>query len=330
VGFSASRSVGHEYEGFSSDYPDYPSIFSWGQQWVAQPTYPDPVLQSDTVDRMYRGYVSSRLNLADRLKAVVGVTAVSLKSTGVSYGVDQARSESKVSPYAGLIYDLTPLVSLYASYTDIFNPQIEADINHVRLAPAHGYSYEGGFKANLFDKRVYLTGAVFHAVQNGLAEQVGLDLQGNAYYQGVDTRVTGVEGSVAGQITDRWSVNGGVTLLKIDGADDTARRDYIPRRVLKLATTYSIPQLRDLKVGGAIRWQSATSIEDTGPATPVTVTQQAYVVLDLTASIRVTDKVRATVNLRNVADDKHYNTLAWGQAFYAEPRNASVRLDYAF
>lgn len=328
IGFSAARSVGHEYEGFSSDTIDYPSIFSWGSQLVAEPSYPDAVLQSDTVDRMYRGYVSSRLNLSDRLKAVVGATAVSLTSTGTSYDVDQARSESKVSPYAGLIFQATPTLSLYASYTDIFNPQIEADINHVRLAAAHGLSYEGGFKANLADKRLYVTGAVFHAVQDGLAEQAGIDTHGDAYYVGIDTRVTGVEGSVAGQITDRWSVNGGVTLLKVDGADDTARRPYIPRRVLKLATTYAFPQWRDLKVGGAIRWQSATSTVDS--TTLATVTQQSYVVLDLTASVQVTQKVRATLNLRNVADDKHYNSLAWGQAFYAEPRNASVRLDYAF
>lgn len=328
VGFSAARSVGHEYEAFSSDSLDYPSIFQWGSQLVAEPSYPDPVLQSDTVDRMVRGYVSSRLNLSDRLKAVVGATAVRLNSTGTSYGVDQARSESKFSPYAGLIYQVSEALSLYASYTDIFNPQIEADINHVRLAAAHGLSYEAGFKANLADKRLYVTGAVFHAVQDGLAEQVGVDVNGNAYYAGINTKVTGVEGSVAGQVTDRWTLDGGVTILKVDGADDIARRPYIPRRVLKVSSTYSFPQWRDLKVGGAIRWQSATSALDS--STAATITQASYVVLDLTASINVNDKVRATLNIRNVADDKHYNSLAWGQAFYAEPRNAAVRLDYAF
>lgn len=75
----------------------------------------------------------------------------------------------------------------------------------------------------------------------------------------------------------------------------------------------------------AVRWQSHTSIEDVG-----VIDQDAYAVFDLTASVNVTEKVRATLNLRNVGDRKHYTTLNQNQAFYAEPRNVSARLDYAF
>ena len=324
-GASASRSTGKEWENFSEDDIEYPSVFDWGGAQVAEPSYPGALLQTDTVDKLYRVYASTRLTLTDQLKAIVGATFVDLKTSGSSYGVDQARSESKVSPYVGLTYDLTPQVSLYASYTDIFNPQSETTIAHNRLAAAHGRSYEAGVKSEFFDKRLYLTGAVYKSEQSGLADYAGTDDNGQAYYVGLDTKVKGVEFEAAGRITERWTINGGFTALKMDGPTDDAIRTYIPRRTLKAATTYAFPELRNLKVGGAVRWQSHTSIADVG-----VINQDAYAVFDLTASVDVTDKVRAAINLKNVGDRKHYTTLNQNQAFYAEPRNVSVRLDYAF
>ena len=325
AGASASRSTGKEWENFSTDDIAYPSVFDWGQAQVPEPSYPGEVLQTETVDKLLRVYASARLTFTDRLKGVVGATAVNLKTTGYAYGVDQARSESKVSPYLGLTYDLTPQVSLYASYTDIFNPQSEAFADHTRLPAAHGRSYEAGIKSEVFDNRLYLTGAVYKAEQSDLADYAGTDDNGQAYYVGLDTKVKGIEFEAAGRITDRWTINGGFTALKMDGPTDDPIRTYIPRRTLKAATTYAFPELRNLKLGAAVRWQSHTSVEDVG-----VINQDAYAVFDLTASVDVTDKVRATLNLKNVGDKKHYTTLNQNQAFYAEPRSVYARLDYAF
>jgi outer membrane receptor for ferric coprogen and ferric-rhodotorulic acid len=326
LGASAGRSTGRESEGFAAVFPDYPSIFLWGREEVAEPSYPAPVLQANLVDKLYRAYASTRLVFTDRLSAVAGATAVRLESRGTSYDVDQAREESKVSPYLGLIYDLTPQVSLYVSYTDIFNPQVEVDVNHQRLAAAHGKSYEAGIKSEFFDRRLYLTAAVYKAEQLGLADYAGVFPDSNkSYYAGVDTKVTGFEVEAAGRVTDRWVLSGGFTDLEIDGPTDTPIRAYIPRRTLKAASTYSFPELRNLKLGAAVRWQDHISTQDI-----VTVKQKAYAVVDLTASVDVTEKVRATLNLKNAGDDKHLTSLMWTQAYYAAPRNVSLRLDYAF
>jgi outer membrane receptor for ferric coprogen and ferric-rhodotorulic acid len=48
------------------------------------------------------------------------------------------------------------------------------------------------------------------------------------------------------------------------------------------------------------------------------------------AGIRLLDRVRATVNVRNVGDRKYLASLMWGQAFYAAPRSASVTLNFAY
>lgn len=257
---------------------------------------------------------------------MVGATAVKLKSRGYSYGVDTPRDESKVSPYVGVTYDLTKQVSLYASYTDIFNPQSEEDISHRTLSAAKGQSYEAGIKSELFDHRLYLAAAIYQAEQKGLAELAGVDPDtGRSYYEGLDTKVTGFELEAAGRITDAWTVNGGYSDLEIDGPTDTPIRTYIPRRAFKLATTYTIPEWRNLRLGAAVRWQ-----DDVSTVNVTTYRQKAYAVADLTASIDVTEQVRATLNVENVGDKKYLRSLMWDQAFYAAPRNVALRVDYAF
>jgi outer membrane receptor for ferric coprogen and ferric-rhodotorulic acid len=326
VGASAARGVGKEWEGFSADLIAYPPVGLWSARQVAEPTYPDPSVQADIVDKLYRAYASARLSFTDRLSAVVGASAVKLQSSGVSYGADETRDDSKLSPYAGVIFDLTPQVSLYASYTDIFNPQVEVDASHRRLDAAHGRSYEAGVKAELFERRLYATAAVFKAEQLGLAEAAGVfPDSGKTYYRGVDTKVTGFELEAAGRITDRLTLSGGYTDLDIDGQDGGATRTFIPGRTFKVASTWTAPQLRNLKLGAALRWQDKITAQDI-----VLVKQGAYAELDLMAAVDVTDQVRATLNLRNVADSKHLTSLMWNQAYYAAPRSVSVRLDYAF
>lgn len=271
---------------------------------------------------------------------MVGASFAQLKSSGSSYGTDQARNNSKVSPYAGLLYDLTKNITLYASYTGIFNPQVEVDVTNRKLAPAQGKSYEGGIKSEWFDKRLYATASLFHVKQRGLAtyagtfEDGGQGQIGSSYYTGVDTTSKGFEVEVAGKVTDRWTIGGGYTGFKLSGGETGNPRPYLPNRTLKLSSTYSVPELRDLKLGAELRWQDTIHYDDSGlqdaEGNDAVVRQKSYAIVDLMAGIRVVDRVRATLNVRNVTDKKYLGSLLWGQAFYAEPRNVTFSLAFAY
>jgi outer membrane receptor for ferric coprogen and ferric-rhodotorulic acid len=323
---------GLEYEDFSGDALTYPAVGDWSRLQIAEPSYPGAYLAADTRDRLNRVYGAAHLNFTDRLKGVVGFNAIDLKSTGLSYEVDQSRSASKFSPYAGLVFDLTPNVSLYGSYTDIFNPQIEVDADNRKLDPAQGKSYEAGLKSEGFGGRLYATAAVFRSKQLGLADYAGTfgdgdpGPAGKSYYVGVDTTSKGYELEVSGAITDQWRVSGGWTQLSLKNEAGGDARLFLPRKTLKLSTTYSLPQLRDLKLGAALRWQDDVSMQDD----VATIRQKAYAVVDLMAGLDLTDQVRATVNVKNVFDKTYLTSLMWTQSYYAAPRSASVRLDYSF
>lgn len=325
VGANRSTSHGIEFENFAEDYPAFPPVGTWGDAQVAEPSYPGEYLAADQKDRLYRIYAATHLSLTDNLHVILGASYVSLTSKGFSYGVDTPRDEDNVSPYAGLVYDLTDEVSLYASYTDIFNPQSEVDIGHQRLAAARGESYEAGIKSEWLDGWLYATASVFRARQYGLAEWAGTFDDGKSYYAGVDTFVEGYEFEVAGRLIENWTVSGGWTQLWIEGSDGEDVRTYLPRRSLKLATTYTVPEWNDLTLGAALRWQSSVTLQDL-----VLIKQPSYAVLDLMAGVRVVDGLRATVNVRNATDEKYLTSLMWNQSYYAAPRSVSLTLSYGF
>ncbi|MEG3150038.1 TonB-dependent siderophore receptor [Sphingomonas sp. ZT3P38] len=341
-GVSTSRQDALEWENFSEDAIAYPAVQDWGRVQVAEPSYPGEDLAADYSDRLTRAYGAAHINFSDRLKGVIGASAMWIKSTGTSYGTDQSRDDSGVSPYVGAVYDVTPNVSLYASYTGIFNPQIEVDANNRKLDPAKGTSIEGGIKSSWFGGRLYATASLFRAKQKGLALAAGTfgedeaGQPGDTFYEGVDTTSKGFELELAGKITDNWALSGGYTGLEIKDQAGDKTRTFLPTKSLKLATTYVVPQLNDLKLGAQLRWQNQISyadpyVQDYGVVTgDVILKQKGYAVVDLMAGIRLLDRVRATVNVRNVGDRKYLGSLMWGQAFYAAPRSATVALNFAY
>jgi outer membrane receptor for ferric coprogen and ferric-rhodotorulic acid len=342
-GVSTGRSSGHEYEGLTDPADlaiEYPSIRQLGRTVIPEPAYQDPVLQTRLIDRLTRAYGAIHWDVTDRLKAISGFAATWLKSTGYSYGVDAARRNSKVTPYAGALYDVTPSIKLYASYTGIFNPQSEVNAGNTRLAPATGSSIEGGVKGQWLGGKLYATAALFRAKQKNLAEAAGTfgpDDAGppdGSYYVGQTTISKGFEVEVAGKVTANWTLGGGYTGFSLKTPNGDRAFPYLPNRTLKLTTTYAFPELRDLTIGANLRWQDSTHYNDSGvqdaEGNDAVVRQRHYAVLDLMAAIKLNDRVRATANVRNITGKKYLNSLAWGQAFYAEPRTVMGSLSFSY
>jgi outer membrane receptor for ferric coprogen and ferric-rhodotorulic acid len=326
AGVNTSTSKSRKWEAFADSF-DYPAYEGPHVVAPAEPTYPDAYLAEEIKDRLTRAYGAVHLDITDALTAIVGLNAIEVKTTGYSYGVSQDRDEKKVSPYIGVVYDVDDHFSVYASYSDLFAPQSESDIDRNRLAAAEGSSYEAGLKSEWLDGRLYATASVFKSEQDGLAEYAGY-IPGSLdnYYVGVDTTSKGYEFEVSGRITPQWTVGGGFTELSIEDGSGADTRLYVPRRTLKLNTTYTLPQFANLTFGGAVRWQSHISTTDLD----ATVIQDSYAVVDLLAAVDLTKNVRATVNAKNLFDESYYGSLLWNQAFYAPPRSIMVTLDYSF
>ena len=74
------------------------------------------------------------------------------------------------TPYAGLLYDITPEYTVYASYTDIFKPQSLKDVSNKYLEPVVGSNYEVGLKGSLMNERLNVAAEYFSSKQDNVAE----------------------------------------------------------------------------------------------------------------------------------------------------------------
>ena len=122
---------------------------------------------------------------------------------------------------AGLVFKPMPIGSVYAAYATSTNPfgseldGTATDYGGVPpsattiLGPERNKAAELGTKWELFDRHLLVTGALFHTEKDNARETVNGVLASGAAYQ-----VEGIDLEVSGKITDRWSVFGGMVLMR--------------------------------------------------------------------------------------------------------------------
>lgn len=319
---STMDDVSHYGQGIGTPLPD---LNNWTGNYP-QPTFDAGIDGSSYVDKRKSVYAAARFNLADDLKLITGATITRAESSGQSYGVGHRTSASDTTPYLGVVLDLSKNLSAYASYSAIFNPQTQTGIKGNPLDPVKGKSVELGLKSEFFDRKLNASAAVFKTKQSNAAEQAGY-VGAKAYYTGIDAESQGFELDLSGELAEGLQASVGYTQLSISGSDGNAARTYVPRKLLRVSTTYRLPQLAQMKVGASVNWQDDTQRDQGGG---IVTRQASYALLNLMARYDITKQLSISANLNNVTDKKYLTSLYWGQGFYGAPRNASVALHWKY
>lgn len=301
-----------------------------------KPSFNPFTLRADTVNKRESVYGLVRLNPADAFKIMLGGNVTRATAEGESYDVANVFRRTRVLPFAGVTYALTPNINAYASYATIFNPQRELDENFRPLDPIEGDNIEAGVKGEWFGGRLNASAAVFRARQNNTAEAGRFDTAtGQQLYTTIDATSEGIEFDVGGQIAPGLQVTGGYTALRIRNPSDVAVRTYVPRNTGRLNAVYSPVALPALKLGASIQYQSRMVRDQegttlTGAPVVTTTTQGAYALVDAMARYDLSDAVSITANVRNITNAKYLTSLFWAQGFYGAPRSGTVTLGLRF
>ena len=282
---------------------------------------------SNYTDRQKSLYAGTRLSLSDDLHLIVGARMLSADSDGENYGSGRDVSiHGKVTPYAGVVYDLTPQYSLYASYTKIFNPQYYLNTQGQVLDPLEGKSYEAGIKGHLLDKKLDVSAAVFHTKQDNVATYSGFNPSLGGYlYDGMSYKSSGVELEASGELAPGLQISGGYTYVYITDADNNRGRKFIPRNALTTSMAYKLPMAPQVKVGGSLKWQSKVENDDTPAAN-----QAAYMLVGLMASYDIDPHWSTQLNLDNLTNEKYLQSVRYGQSNYGSPRNVTASVSWKF
>jgi len=326
VGLSLSKQKTYsEYYSIISSPSAVLPAFPYAGNAYAEPIWGPTSVGNDGDQELVRVYAATRLALTDRLKAIAGLNAIRLNRDGTSiYGggvnLDNETTE-KVSPYAGLTYDLTANLLAYASYSDIFQAQDQRDINGRFLAPMKGANAEIGLKAEWLNRRLLTTVAVFDAKQIGLATEDGFDpVAQQSYYAPKDVKSRGFELEATGRVGANTNLTAGFTRMELTGPDGKDIYEWVPRTIVSLRADTRLPGLPKLKFGAGLRWQS--DIFKSGA-----VRQDSYLLVNGFAAYALTPAATVRLNVDNLTDEKYLRTVQFG-AIYGAPRQFSLALEY--
>ncbi|EOE6849745.1 ferric-rhodotorulic acid/ferric-coprogen receptor FhuE [Cronobacter sakazakii] len=320
----------------NSGLMDVGNIHDYDGSTVANPTWSSFALYQRDVIRQKSIYAATRLSLADPLHLILGARYTEWNA---KYNLERKPDEIRrskaddVTPYAGLIYDIDDTWSAYASYTSIFQPSGQRDVNSEFLDPTTGKAYEAGLKADWFNTRLTASLAVFRIEQDNVAVNTGVIIPGSGgqtAYKSVNGTVSkGVELELNGALTDNWQLTFGASRYVAEAGDGVAVNPDQPRTTMKLFTRYQLPTLPALTVGGGARWQTKTWQDIVGPNGDTRISQNGYTVVDLFTRYQATKNLAVQANLNNVFDKAYYDYLGT-YGVYGAPRNFSVTASYSF
>ncbi|SDF61776.1 MULTISPECIES: TonB-dependent receptor [unclassified Duganella] len=284
-------------------------------------------------------YGSARFSITDPLSLIVGA-----RSSWYDYNNDRSDAGYKVTreitPYAGAVCDLDANHSLYASWTEIFQPQSTVDASGNLLKPVTGTNYEAGVKGEYFGGALNASLAVFQVSQENraMSDRDGpspCPSTGSTFCSRAAGKVEskGVEMEVSGELTPGWQMTAGYTYVSAKFVTDSNAANIgklfdpdLPRHQFKLSTSYRLPgELQRWRVGGSVNTQNAIYSSDDDR-----ITHGGYSVVGLHAAYQFNEKLGLRLNVNNLFDKVYYQGIGWttGGNTYGTPRNATLTLNY--
>ncbi len=279
---------------------------------------------------------SHALNLQDqivfseRLRGVLGMRFERFDQSidNKVNGVRSSQQHDALTQRAGLLYQLTPAVGLFANASTSFKPNNGLDRSDRPFDPEQGIGYEAGIKFDLLDDRLSTTLAAFHLTKENVltADPVDASFQtvaGEARSQGFDLQLSG-------QLTDALRIIGAFAFIdaEVTKGDDAlpagSRLLGVARQSGSLLGVYEFQDgwLRGSDVGAAFSY-----VGDRSGQAGSDFSLPAYHTLDLLAHYPVSPRIKVGAHLNNLFDEKYYErsySNLW--VMPGEPRNLSLDL----
>jgi len=301
---------------------------------------PSAIVGSNTNIRQHGFYGMLRSHLTDKLTLVLGSRA-----SWYTYAYENwyastferttMKENGRLTPYAGIVYALTPQWSAYASYADIFQPQSETDIQHRTLDPIIGVNYEAGIKGELFDGKLNTSLALFRIEQENRAVTdydspaiCGATADAYCARQAGKVRSEGFELEASGQPMPNWQLSAGYTYSRNEYLKDTVATnvgrpfDYnTPRHMLRVWSDWQLTgELSKWRAGLGVDYRSEQRTASNTLLNPV---QGAYAIWNARLGYQIDKTWSASLNIQNLFD-RHYYSFIRSNYFathVGEPRN---------
>ncbi|MCB2065644.1 MAG: TonB-dependent receptor [Erythrobacter sp.] len=332
---------------------------------------------SDWHVETFSAYIMDTIDLTEDLTVFAGVRwdtfdyRLLTQNTGTLAVTEYAYSDDFWNGHVGVTYDLSDHAMIYASFStaaDINGGEsdVGASAGYGGLqtiggtfrggAPERSVNWELGTKLDLFDERFLLTAAIFQTTKSDVFESQGTGYDTAGTGNTGRNRVRGFELGLAGNITDAWSLQGGLTVLDtevlrssdaLNAAQLALGATNVGKALANTADFQFSVQSRyqltdDFAFGVAVKHKSERYGGQPDTAAPFVQfadgtfeysnTVPSYTVADLFAEYRFNNKLSLRVNVNNVFDETYYLTVYRSGTFLyrGDARQAVATLNLRF
>ena len=214
----------------------------------------------------------------------------------------------KFTPFAGLIVDVLPHVSVYGS---IFEPQTDRTPAGNIVEPREGNQYEVGTKVELMDGALIGHLAAYWIEDKNRVTTID-NCTGNCAEAAGVVRSQGIEAEVSGEILPGMQALVGYAYTNTKYVEDNRNQGNvfaqdIPKHMLNLSGRYSFSgeDLGGLSIGGNLRVMSSYFYANND----VRVTQEGFAILDAFVGYELTNNFSAQFAVNNITDEVYYERL---------------------
>jgi catecholate siderophore receptor len=260
-------------------------------------------------------YLQDQILLTQKWQAIVGLRhdKFATDHTNKLTNQDINVSDSFISPRAGLIFKPVQAVSLYGNYSISYVPRAGDQLTSLTVTnssfdPEKFINYEVGAKWDA-NPNLSFTAAVYKLEREKVAATDPADNTRTILIDGQETK--GIELSVSGNITDKWSIFGGYAyqdgeITKQQGAGATAilagtALAQTPDHTFSLWNRYNINDTWGVALGVITRSDMYAQL----PSSSVSTILPGYTRFDAAVYGKFSEKLRLQVNLENLTNKEY-------------------------
>ncbi|WP_138503581.1 TonB-dependent siderophore receptor [Nostoc sp. PA-18-2419] len=265
-------------------------------------------------------YAQDLISIGDKLKILLGgrFDFVDASYENKVNGFLNEPKDSAFSPRVGVVYQPLPPVSLYASYSQSFQPSngFDASPGEKPFKPTTGEAFEVGVKTEFLDGKLAATVAAYQITKQNIAvsdpARPGFSLEIG------EQRSRGIEFDLAGQILPGWNIIASYAYIDPEITEDSrpAFKGNLPNNVARnsasLWTTYEIQtgSWKGFGFGSGLFF-----VGDRQGDLENTFTLPSYVRTDATIFYR-RDNWRVGLNIQNLFDVNYFESSTGRTSVY--------------
>ncbi|KZN51058.1 TonB-dependent siderophore receptor [Pseudoalteromonas luteoviolacea] len=291
--------------------------------------YDNPILRTADIGSQ-SARAALNLQVLDNVNVLLGANRKEVTSYSNIVGTITDKEFSDTSLYYGGVYKVNEQVTVYASYTDIFDQPLHYDKAGKLLDPVRGENQEVGFRFSNSENTLSVDVAYFNITQENFAVVAGKDENQNVYYSGQSgVESEGYEVEVSGYFTEQWFASLSFSDTDVTNPNENEGRvsRVVPEKMASFSTFYEFDSLR---VGGYVNYAGEREgFTGFGPIYDY-VPVDSHVLAGFSAYYEFNESLSAKFNIHNLFDKEYDAKIAFISVRPGDPRNFSAQVTYTF